>query len=148
MFLVTILTICIYTIPITKSHTMGHSSQECLLFPVFVFSIQNYYFVVLHKSSKIYLISIFIPQRKGDPIPYPPFLATLCLAKCLRPCLDSPTQNILDPPLVHVHVPSRDHIKICSIDICNIKKNPDQLVVTYTQIFCIIVTIFSIYNVI
>jgi len=76
MFLVTsrvTLTICmhIYTEQITKSHTMGLSSRECLLLPVFIdiIYLQNTYFVVLQKTLKDYPIFIFSTEKVGDPPP-------------------------------------------------------------------------------
>jgi len=56
-----ILTICIYTEPITKSHTMGKASQECLFLPIFIHIIylKNTDFVVFQETSNHDLISIF-----------------------------------------------------------------------------------------
>ena len=70
------LTICIYTEPITKSHIMARSSQECLLFQYF-------------QRFRRHLCIIWFPKW---------------LRPCLTPSPPSTTKYILDPPLCNTTI--------------------------------------------
>jgi len=68
--------------------------------PVFLHSIhlKNTEFVALQKTSKHYLISIFLPQRKGET--YLPHIMALPLV------VRHPHQKILDQPVLFLHLSS------------------------------------------
>ena len=93
MFLITnrvtpiILTICIDTEPIIKSHTMGLSSQEYLPLLVFIHSIhlKNLDFIVLQKKSNHYLISPFLLQRKRETPSLPMYYPRIMVSPLMRP---------------------------------------------------------------
>ena len=52
---------------------MGVSSQKCLLLPLSIHNVhvKDSDFVVLQKTSKHDLISIYLPQRKGEMVTSP-----------------------------------------------------------------------------